>query len=80
MKSEARSQRLTPAHRSSRFGDAAALRLVESRREAGALVLQRTNMPPGAAGVSHALGLPVYEFYRLVCWFQAGLRPRSFDR
>ena len=58
---------------------AAARRLVERNRDVGAIVLECTNMPPYAADVSRAVGLPVYDFYSFVCWFQAGLRPRSFD-
>ena len=59
---------------------ASARRLVESRRDVGALVLECTNMPPCAADASHAPGLPVYGFHSLVWCSQAGLRPRSFDR
>ena len=58
---------------------AAARRLVERNRDIGAIVLECTNMPPYAAEVARAVGLPVYDFYSFVCWFQAGLRPRSFD-
>ena len=59
---------------------AAARRLVERNRDVGAIVLECTNMPPYAAEVSRETGLPVYDFYSFVCWFQAGLRPRTFDR
>ena len=57
---------------------AAARRLVERHREVGAIVLECTNMPPYAAEMSRATGLPVYDFHSLVCWFQTGLRPRPF--
>ena len=57
---------------------AAARRLVERNRDVGAIVLECTNMPPYAAEMSRATGLPVYDFYSFVCWFQAGLRPRTF--
>ena len=57
---------------------AAALRLVERHRDVGAIVLECTNMPPYASEISRAAGLPVYDFYSFVCWFQAGLRPRAF--
>ena len=57
---------------------AASRRLVERRRDVGAIVLECTNMPPYAADVAWATGLPVYDFHSFVCWFQAGLRPRSF--
>ena len=58
----------------------AARRLVENNRDVGAIVLECTNMPPYAADMSRATGLPVYDFHSFVCWFQAGLRPRTFDR
>ena len=57
---------------------AAARRLVERNRDVGAIVLECTNMPPYAAEMSRATGLPVYDFHSFVCWFRAGLRPRSF--
>lgn len=57
---------------------AAARRLVERHRDVGAIVLECTNMPPYAAEVSRATRLPVYDFYSFVCWFHAGLRPRTF--
>ena len=59
---------------------AAARRLVENNRDVGAIVLECTNMPPYAADMSRATGLPVYDFHGFVSWFQAGLRPRTFDR
>ncbi len=46
--------------------------------EVGAVVLECTNMPPYAAALSEALGLPVYDIYSMVSWFQLGLRPRRF--
>ena len=58
----------------------AARRLVENNRDVGAIVLECTNMPPYAADMSRATGLPVYDFHSFVCWFAAGLRPRTFDR
>ena len=58
---------------------AAGRRLVERHHDIGAIVLECTNMPPYAAEVSRATGLPVYDFHSFVCWFQAGLRPRTFD-
>ena len=58
---------------------AAARRLVERNRDVGAIVLECTNMPPYAVDVSRATGLPVHDFHSFVCWFQAGLRPRTFD-
>lgn len=55
-----------------------ALRLVRERPEVGAIVLECTNMPPYAAAVQAATGLPVYDIYSMITWFHAGLRPRGF--
>lgn len=56
----------------------AALRLVKDHPEVGAIVLECTNMPPYAAAVQAATGLPVYDIYSMITWFHAGLRPRDF--
>lgn len=56
----------------------AAQRLVREHPEVGAIVLECTNMPPYAAAVQAATGLPVYDIYSLITWFHAGLRPRLF--
>ena len=56
----------------------AAARLVARHPEIGAIVLECTNMPPYAADVAEATGLPVHDIYSMICWFQAGLRPRRF--
>jgi Asp/Glu/hydantoin racemase len=53
-------------------------RLVSRHPEVGAIVLECTNMPPYAAALQAALGLPVYDVYTLVSWFHGGLRPRAF--
>ena len=54
--------------------------LVSAHPDVGALVLECTNMPPYAAALQAEVGLPVYDIYSMIQWFQAGLRPRSFDR
>ena len=46
--------------------------------EIGAIVLECTNMPPYAAALQEAIGLPVYDIYSMITWFHAGLRPRVF--
>jgi Asp/Glu/hydantoin racemase len=48
--------------------------------EVGAIVLECTNMPPHAAALREALGLPVYDIYSMITWFHAGIRPRQFER
>jgi Asp/Glu/hydantoin racemase len=53
-------------------------RLCEEHREIGALVLECTNMPPYAAALQAAVGIPVYDIYSMITWFHAGLRPRAF--
>ncbi len=52
--------------------------LVAAHPEVGAIVLECTNMPPYAAALREALGLPVYDIYSMVSYFHAGLRPRRF--
>lgn len=52
--------------------------LVARHPDVGAIVLECTNMPPYAAALQEAVGLPVYDIYSMVTWFHAGLRPRRF--
>ena len=52
--------------------------LVAAHPEVGAIVLECTNMPPYAAALQAALGLPVHDIYSMITWFHAGLRPRRF--
>lgn len=52
--------------------------LVARHPEVGAIVLECTNMPPYAAALREALGLPVFDIYSLIAWFHAGLEPRRF--
>ena len=47
--------------------------------DVGAIVLECTNMPPYAAALQDAVGLPVYDIYSMINWFHAGLRPRRFS-
>lgn len=56
----------------------AAKALVAANPDVGAIVLECTNMPPYAAAVQAATGLPVYDIYSMITWFHAGLRPRAF--
>lgn len=56
----------------------AGLALMHSHPDIGAIVLECTNMPPYAAALRAALGVPIYDIYSLITWFHAGLRPRRF--
>ena len=47
-------------------------RLVAAHPEVGAIVLECTNMPPYAAALQAAVGLPVYDIYSMITWFHAG--------
>ena len=53
--------------------------LVARHPDVGAIVLECTNMPPYAAALREAVGLPVYDIYSMINWFHAGLRPRRFE-
>jgi hypothetical protein len=57
---------------------AAGKALAARHPELGAIVLECTNMPPYAAALRDAVGLPVYDIYAMIAWFHAGLRPRAF--
>ncbi len=52
--------------------------LVAQHPDVGAIVLECTNMPPYAAALQAAVGVPVYDIYSMITWFHAGLRPRVF--
>jgi Asp/Glu/hydantoin racemase len=52
--------------------------LVEQHADVGAVLLECTNMAPYAKALREHLGLPVYDIYSFITWFQAGLRPRDF--
>lgn len=53
--------------------------LMQSNPDIGAIVLECTNMPPYAAALREAVGVPVYDIYSLITWFHAGIRPRRFN-
>ena len=53
--------------------------LVARHPDVGAIVLECTNMPPYAAALQAAVGLPVYDIYSMISWFHAGLRPRRWS-
>jgi Asp/Glu/hydantoin racemase len=52
--------------------------LIERHPNAGAVVLECTNMVPYARALRDRLRLPVYDIYSFATWFHAGLSPRDF--
>src|SRR5882762_795152 len=54
-------------------------KLIAQNPDVGAIVLECTNMPPYAAALQAAVGIPVYDIYSMITWFHAGLRPRAFS-
>jgi hypothetical protein len=57
----------------------AALRLVGDHPEVRALLLECSDLPPYAAAVQAATGLPVWDFTTLIEWIHAGVVRRSFE-
>lgn len=53
----------------------AALALQAAHPNLGAIVLECTNMPPYAADIRAATGLPVFSIINFVTWFQGALVP-----
>ncbi len=52
----------------------AARRLIARHPQAGAIVLECTNMPPYAAAVRRAIGRPVYDVVTMLNWLWAGMQ------
>ena len=52
--------------------------LMDRHREVGAILLECTNMTPYSAAIAAHSGLPVFDMYGFISWFQTGLRPRKF--
>lgn len=58
---------------------AAARLLVQRYPEVGAIVLECTNMPPYAADIAGATGLPVHDFTTFVTWALSAHRRTGFS-
>lgn len=56
----------------------AARRLQSANPDLGAIVLECTNMPPFAADIQAATGLPVFSVLTFINWFQSSLVPTRF--
>ena len=57
----------------------AAVRLVERDPSIAALLLECSDMPPYAAAVQEATGLPVWDFTTLIGWIDAGVVRHRFQ-
>jgi aspartate/glutamate racemase len=57
---------------------AAAEQLLSDNRDVGAIVLECTNMPPYAAAIQRATGLPVFDIVTLTNYVYAALEPRRY--
>lgn len=56
----------------------AGARLLDANPDIGAIVLECTNMAPYSRALHDICGLPVFDIYSFVSWFQMGLQPREF--
>ena len=57
----------------------AAHALLRAHPDVSAIVLECTNMPPYAAAVAAATGLPVWDAVTLTHWLHGAARPRRWD-
>lgn len=58
----------------------AAVELVKAHPEVAALVLECTNLPPYAARIQQATGLPVWDAISLVRWVHGAVRQHSWPK
>jgi len=56
----------------------AARQLVEREPAVGAILLECSDMPPFAAAVHAAVGLPVFDFITMITWIHRALVPRPY--
>lgn len=56
----------------------AAKALLERDPSVGAILLECTNMSPYSSTLQQVTGLPVFDMYNYICWFQKGLAPQNF--
>ncbi len=59
---------------------AAARRLVDKHPEVGAILCECTNLPPHAAAIAAATGLPVFDIIGFIDWFARSLAPPAYPR
>ncbi|MER8779287.1 hypothetical protein [Mesorhizobium sp. M0977] len=56
-----------------------AVNLVSAQPDIGAILLECSELPPYAAAVQRATGLPVFDFTSMVEFFADGLTRKPFD-
>ena len=54
----------------------AALKLQRENPQVGAILCECTNMPPYANDIYKATGLPIYNIYTGITWFQQSVQPK----
>lgn len=52
--------------------------LIAAHPEVGAILLECTNMAPYSKALQTATGVPVFDIYTFLTWFQSALSPRDF--
>ena len=58
---------------------AKALSMKEEHPDLGAILLECSLLPPYAAAVQQAVGVPVFDFVSLIDYLQAGTSPRRYQ-
>lgn len=57
----------------------AALELVRDNPDIGAILLECSDLPPYAADIQRAVGLPVYDFITMIRWAHMATTQRPYD-
>lgn len=59
---------------------AEAEQMVRDNRDVAAILLECTDLPPYAAAIGKATGLPVYDIMTLVDWVHRSVQPKKYPR
>ncbi len=55
-----------------------ALEIIREHPETGAILLECSDMPPYAAAIQHATGLPVFDFITLIKWLHSSVAQKPY--